>query len=73
MLIRESPIQVVTTSAHKIQDSPGKPQQNAVVDSFNGRFRDECLNVSLLSNLGHAWSVIEATIMLSDHTSALAA
>lgn len=23
---------------------PGKPTQNAFVESFNGRFRDECLN-----------------------------
>ena len=27
---------------HYIQ--PGKPQQNAFVESFNGRLRDECLN-----------------------------
>lgn len=24
--------------------APGKPMQNAFVESFNGRFRDECLN-----------------------------
>jgi putative transposase len=24
--------------------APGKPQQNGFVESFNGRFRDECLN-----------------------------
>jgi transposase InsO family protein len=24
--------------------APGKPQQNAFVESFNGRLRDECLN-----------------------------
>ena len=23
---------------------PGKPQQNASIESFNGKFRDECLN-----------------------------
>jgi len=23
---------------------PGKPTQNAYVESFNGKFRDECLN-----------------------------
>lgn len=23
---------------------PGRPNQNACIESFNGRFRDECLN-----------------------------
>ena len=30
---------------------PGKPQQNAFVESFNGRMRDECLNVNLFNSL----------------------
>jgi putative transposase len=30
---------------------PGKPTQNAHVESFNGRLRDECLNVSWFWNL----------------------
>ena len=33
---------------------PGKPQQNAFVESFNGRFRDECLNETLFRSLTHA-------------------
>ena len=37
---------------HYIQ--PGKPQQNAFVESFNGRLRDECLNEALFSSLGEA-------------------
>ena len=24
--------------------APGKPMQNGIVESLNGRFRDECLN-----------------------------
>jgi putative transposase len=24
--------------------NPGKPMQNAYIESFNGKFRDECLN-----------------------------
>jgi putative transposase len=39
--------------------APGKPQQNGFVESFNGRFRDECLNEHLFRNLAHARSVIE--------------
>ena len=36
----------------------GKPTQNAFVESFNGRFRDECLNDTLLSTLAEACSTI---------------
>lgn len=39
---------------------PGKPNQNAYVESFNGRFRDECLNEHWFVNLTHARAVIEA-------------
>lgn len=31
--------------------APGKPMQNAFIESFNGRLRDECLNENLFSNL----------------------
>lgn len=39
---------------------PGKPNQNAYIESFNGRFRDECLNEHWFMNLRHARSIIEA-------------
>ncbi len=29
--------------------APGKPQQNAFVESFNGKLRDECLNETLFT------------------------
>jgi len=32
----------------------GKPTQNAYIESFNGKFRDECLNDHYFSNLAHA-------------------
>jgi len=38
---------------------PGKPNQNAYVESFNGRFRDECLNEHCFTSLLHARAVIE--------------
>jgi putative transposase len=38
---------------------PGKPNQNAYVESFNGRLRDECLNEHWFINLHHARAVIE--------------
>ena len=33
---------------------PGKPNQNAYIESFNGRFRDECLNLHWFQSLRHA-------------------
>lgn len=39
---------------------PGKPNQNAYVESFNGRLRDECLNENWFTSLAHARAVIEA-------------
>nr|MBB4249185.1 transposase InsO family protein [Rhodocyclus tenuis] len=38
---------------------PGKPNQNAYIESFNGRFRDECLNEHWFTSLRHAQVVIE--------------
>jgi putative transposase len=34
--------------------APGKPVQNAFVESFNGRLRDELLNETLFDSLAHA-------------------
>jgi putative transposase len=34
--------------------APGKPQQNAFIESFNGRLRDELLNEVLFTSLAHA-------------------
>ena len=39
---------------------PGKPNQNAYIESFNGRLRDECLNEHWFLNLAHAQTIIEA-------------
>ena len=39
---------------------PGKPNQNAYVESFNGRLRDECLNEHWFTSLAHARAVIES-------------
>ena len=40
--------------------APGKPQQNAFVESFNGRLRDECLNETLFTSLAQARAVLAA-------------
>jgi putative transposase len=38
---------------------PGKPIQNAFIESFNGSFRDECLNLHWFGSLSDAKQVIE--------------
>jgi putative transposase len=43
---------------HFIQ--PGKPVQNAFIESFNGKFRDECLNEHWFLTLQEAQLMIEA-------------
>lgn len=39
---------------------PGKPTQNAFIESFNGKFRDECLNQNWFTDLADARRIIEA-------------
>lgn len=39
---------------------PGKPTDNAFIESFNGTFRDECLNQNWFSTLAEARVVIES-------------
>ncbi len=38
---------------------PGKPQQNGFIESFNGRFRDECLNEHWFLSLTDARRIVE--------------
>ena len=40
--------------------SPGKPMQNGYIESFNGKFRDECLNESWFTSLDDARVTITA-------------
>jgi putative transposase len=39
--------------------APGKPTQNAFVESFNGRLRDELLNETLFISLSHARAALD--------------
>ena len=39
---------------------PGKPVENAFIESFNGRLRDECLNVHQFTSIEDARAKIEA-------------
>jgi putative transposase len=37
---------------------PGRPTENAFIESFNGRLRDECLNVHSFVSIAHAQTLI---------------
>lgn len=39
--------------------TPGKPVENCYIESFNGKFRDECLNEHWFTSLEHARKEIE--------------
>jgi putative transposase len=39
---------------------PGKPTDNAYIESFNGSLRDECLNLHWFETLAEARQLIEA-------------
>jgi putative transposase len=48
---------------HKIRTvhiQPGRPMQNGYVESFNGRFRDECLNANWFATMADARQKIES-------------
>ncbi len=54
---------------------PGKPLEHALIESFNGRLRDECLNVHQFASIADAKTKIEAgawTTISADHTARLA-
>lgn len=40
--------------------TPGKPTENGFVESFQGRFRDECLNTEIFTDMADARSKIRA-------------
>jgi transposase InsO family protein len=49
---------VVEFSQTPCRGIPGKPQQNAFVESFNGKFRKECLDLNSFVNPIEARDVI---------------
>lgn len=44
---------------------PGKPNDNAYIESCNGKFRDECLNEHWFRSIAHAPEVIEDFVQTS--------
>ena len=53
----DTPFREIPLSSHI---APGKPQQNAFIESFNGRLRDELLNETLFHSIPHARKMLEA-------------
>ena len=41
---------------------PGRPVQNGYIESFNGRLRDECLNIEVFSNLAEARETLHVVV-----------
>ena len=53
---------IAWTQSHGIRHiliEPGRPMQNGYIESFNGRFRDECLNEHWFLTMTHARDIIE--------------
>lgn len=44
---------------HAAADRTGQANQNAYIESFNGRFRDECLNEHWFTSVPQAQTIIE--------------
>ena len=51
-----------TTARKSERDSirPGKPVENAFIESFNGKLRDECLNSHIFASVAEARVVLDA-------------
>ncbi|MCM8567740.1 IS3 family transposase [Thauera linaloolentis] len=52
---------IAWTQQHRIEHlliEPGRPMQNGYIESFNGKFRDECLNEHWFTSLAQARDVI---------------
>jgi putative transposase len=45
--------------AAAVHSTPGKPIENAFVESFNGKVRDECLNEHWFASVAEARTLIE--------------
>ena len=69
MVVRDNGTELTSNAMLKWQEdrqvewhyiAPGKPMQNGLVESFNGRLRDECLNEHLFPPLRHARHLIAA-------------
>ena len=49
-----------THGVRHILNEPGRPMQNGYIESFNGKFRDECLNEQWFQDLHQAKTAIKA-------------
>jgi hypothetical protein len=54
------PIVQITTLVRLEFIRPGKPVENAFIESFNGRLRDECLNAHVFASTSEAQRVFDA-------------
>ncbi len=59
-IAKEAPRWLAEHKVRTIYIEPGRPWQNGFVESFHGRFRDECLNQEML------WTLTEARVVIED-------
>ena len=59
-IAKEVPRWLAANQIKTIYIDPGSPWQNGFVESFRGRFRDECLNQEQL------WTLTEAHVVVAD-------
>jgi putative transposase len=57
---RDRSIRLIDNKVETVHIDPGKPWQNGTNESFNGRLRDECLNLEGFRTRREARVVIEA-------------
>lgn len=57
--VPDDPRWLESQGTHTAYIEPGAPWENAFGESFNGKLRDECLNIELFTSLSEARVVIE--------------
>ena len=53
-----TPLPTGTSETERVFIPPGQPWKNGYVESFNGKLRDECLNITQFYSLNHAKGII---------------
>ena len=58
MVWKNQALQALARKIELVHIQPGKPTQNGIVESFNGKFREECLRIHWFQNLYEARRIL---------------